>query len=433
MAEQRSRPRVTGARAVGWRAAGLAVLGAAVAFAGSACTSSASGPGPSRPSGSGSSGVAPSRGAGGAAGATAEAPPLTILTRAPAGGKSEIFISPRGGKFRSGPEIVTKAGKVLWFRPLPAGQAATDFRTQTYLGRPVLTWWQGQNSVHPAFGADYVYDSHYRQIAKVTPGNGCSTDFHEFLITPGNTALITATRTATANLTSIGGPARQKVIDGIVQELDIRTGKVLFEWDSAGHVPYRDSHEPLPKSATMPWDWFHINAAHLDTDGNLLINSRFTWTTYKVDRHTGRIIWELGGRQSTFRLRAGPGQALDKAGKIFAYEHDPEALGHGLYTFFDDESADSGTLLPRSRAVVVRVDLARKIATLVRSYDQPEGLVATAQGSAQTIPGGDVFIGWGMLPYLSEFSPAGRLLFNARFPAGVSSYRAYLLPWPPAG
>jgi hypothetical protein len=40
---------------------------------------------------------------------------------------------------------------------------------------------------------------------------------------------------------------------------------------------------------------------------------------------------------------------------------------------------------------------------------------------------------WGSLPYISEFSSSGRLLFSAELPAGVSSYRAYPLPWHPAG
>jgi hypothetical protein len=38
-------------------------------------------------------------------------------------------------------------------------------------------------------------------------------------------------------------------------------------------------------------------------------------------------------------------------------------------------------------------------------------------------------VGWGALPYFSEFSPAGKLLLNAEFPAGVNTYRAYRLPW----
>src|SRR5215472_13604197 len=128
----------------------------------------------------------------------------------------------------------------------------------------------------------------------------------------------------TADLTSIGGPANQTVIDGIVQEINIRTGKVLFQWDSADHVPYSASEVPLPASASTPWDWFHINAVHVARDGNLLVDARNTWATYKVSRSTGAIIWELGGKHSSFTLQAAPGQTLDSAGEIFAWQHDPE-------------------------------------------------------------------------------------------------------------
>jgi hypothetical protein len=331
-----------------------------------------------------------------------------------------------------GPEIISDTGKVIWFHPVPAGEVAADFRTQTYQGKPVLTWWQGPSLGAISGGTDYIYNDRYQQIAAVNAGNGYSADGQEFLITPWNTALIVADKTATANLTSIGGPADQTVIDSVVQEIDISTGKVLFQWDNADHVPYRDSENPQPASAATPWEWSYINAVHLDTDGNLLISSRYTWTIYKVNLHTGKIIWELGGKQSTFKLKAAPGQVLDSAGEIFAYQHDPEAIGNDEYTLFDDESAGGGGLLPYSRVVTVKLDLATKVATLVRSVKQPEGLLATAEGNAQTTGNGDLFVGWGLLPYISEFSPTGQLLFNAELP-GLTSYRAYRLPWNPAG
>jgi len=69
------------------------------------------------------------------------------------------------------------------------------------------------------------------------------------------------------------------------------------------------------------------------------------------------------------------------------------------------------------------------VTTLVASDDQPEGLAAPSQGNAQTTSDGDLFVGWGALPYFSEFDPAGQLVFNAQFPTGVNSYRAYLLRW----
>ena len=281
-----------------------------------------------------------------------------------------------------------------------------------------------------ASGTDYIYNDHYQQIATVNAGNGLSADGHEFLITPWNTALILSYTTATANLTSIGGPADQTVINGLVQEIDIATGKVLFQWNSDDHVPFSQSEQPLPKLASEPWDWFHINAVKLDTDGNLLIDARDTWTTYKVNRQTGNILWQLGGKDSSFTLQAAPGQTLNDAAKIFAWQHDPETLGHGRYTFFDNESAGIPEL-PYSRAITVQLDQRNHVATLVASDDQPEGLSAPSQGNAQTTPDDDLFVGWGALPYFSEFNPWGQLIFNAQFPAGVNTYRAYLLPWGP--
>jgi hypothetical protein len=61
----------------------------------------------------------------------------------------------------------------------------------------------------------------------------------------------------------------------------------------------------------------------------------------------------------------------------------------------------------------------------------PEGLTAGATGSAQTTKNGDLFVSWGGLSYFSEFSPSGKLLFNARLPIGTGTYRAYRLPWIP--
>jgi hypothetical protein len=365
-----------------------------------------------------------------AAAPAAAPPPVTVLTAGANNHDGDIFITPTGDTttYANGPEIIDNQGHVIWFHSVPAGLTAADFRTQTYRGRPVLTWWQGTGLGGLASGTDYIYNSRYQQIATVNAGNGYTADGHEFLITPWNTALILAYSTATADLTSIGGPADQTVTDGTVQEIDIRTGKVLFQWNSADHVPYRDSEQPLPASAATPWDWFHINAVHLDTDGNLLVDARNTWTTYKVNRHTGHIIWELGGKQSSFTISAAPGQVLDSAGEIFAWQHDPEAIGHGVYTFFDNES--SGTpLLPHSRAITVQLNTRAGTATLVKSDDQPAGLVAASQGNAQTTRSQDLFVGWGALPYFSQFSRSGTLLLNAEFPAGVNTYRAYRLPW----
>ena len=366
-------------------------------------------------------------------------PPVSILTSSPFVGRGDFFISPYGNQttYANGAEILDPSGNVVWFHAVPQGQEASDFRAQRYRGKPVLTWWQGTGLGGLSNGVDYIYDDKYQQIATVNAGNGLSADGHEFLITPWNTALILAYTSATVDLSSIGGPTDQTVINGVAQEIDIATGNVLFQWNSADHVPFSQSEQPLPASASTPWDWFHANAVKLDTDGELLIDARDTWTTYKVSRSTGKIIWQLGGKNSSFKLQAAPGQILDNAGKLFAWQHDPQALGDDTYTFFDNESAGAGNTgtgstaeLAYSRAITVKLNQWDHTATLIKSDNQPEGLTAPSQGNAQTTERGDLVVGWGSLPYFSEFNRSGQLIFNAQFPAGINSYRAYLLPWP---
>jgi len=363
-------------------------------------------------------------------------PPVSILSSQPGfGAGDDFFITPTGDTetYAQGPEILSPSGQPLWFQAVPQGDAATDFRTQTYDGQPVLTWWQGTETGGRGNGTDQIYNDHYQQIATVSAGNGLSADAHEFYITPWNTALITAYESSTANLTSIGGPADQAVVNGVIQEIDIATGKVLWQWNSAQHVPYSASEQPLPTSASEVWDWFHINAVHINTNGDYLIDARNTWATYDVSRQSSQVQWVLGGKDSSFKEQAAPGQTLDAAGEIFAWQHDPEALGNGNYSFFDDEATIGAPELSYSRAVYVHLDQWTKVATLYASDNQAEGLSATSQGNAQTANDGDLVVGWGSLPYFSAFDQHGNLAFNAEFPAGVNTYRAYLLPWNPPG
>jgi hypothetical protein len=370
-------------------------------------------------------------------------PPVTVLTDKSGDKGGDIFISPFGDSstYQNGAEILSPDGKkVIWSHAAPAGEEDADFRTQVYDGQQVLTFWEGTGLGGVSSGTDYIYNSHYQQVAAVKAGNGYNADGHEFLITPWNTALILAYSTGTANLTSIGGPAGQAVINGSVQEIDIRTGKVLFQWNSEDHVPYSESEQPLPASPSSPWDWFHINAVKVNADGTFLIDSRDTWTTFDVSPKNGKIIWQLGGKDSSFTLKTASGQALDNAGELFSWQHDVEGHGHGIYTVFDNDAAGTANTgsnvivnLPYSRTLTLKLNVRAHVATLLASDNQPEGLSAPSQGNAELLANGGQFVGWGALPYFSQFSSSGQLVFNAELPAGVNSYRAYRLPWHPAG
>jgi arylsulfotransferase ASST len=380
---------------------------------------------------------APDAGTGGAPSGV-EPPPITVLRSEPGLARGLIFVAPistsslaiPGGSADAGappstgqvgPEIVDDQGRAVWFSPITNGQSAADFRVQRYHGEPVLTWSQskGFGSLAQGLTTDYILDRKYKIVATVTAGNGLDADSHEFKITREGTALITIYNAVTRDLSSLGGSTSGLVIDGVVQEIDIASGKVLFEWHSLDHVPLEESHQPLPASATTPYDYFHINAVSPDEDGNLLISSRHTWTVYKLDRHSGAVIWRLGGKNSDFSL--GPGVA-------FAYQHNPIAVDRDTIRIFDNES--NGTpVLPESRVIWVRRDDETKTATLVRSFEHPDHLSAGSQGGSQALSNGDTFVGWGAVPRISEFDREGNLVFDASLPAGYDTYRAYRFEW----
>jgi len=70
---------------------------------------------------------------------------VKIVTPAkPGAAPGDLFLAPYQGKGMAGPMITDQAGNLIWFKPLPANTAATNFQVQQYQGKPVLTWWQGR-------------------------------------------------------------------------------------------------------------------------------------------------------------------------------------------------------------------------------------------------------------------------------------------------
>src|SRR3954453_11696515 len=178
-----------------------------------------------------------------------------------------LFVAEKGGKDRpSGPVIADNQGRIRWYHEVPHGLEATDFRTQTYEGKPVLTWWQGTISKAGVGRGQYVvYDDTYHQIAKLKAAHGLEGDLHEFQLTPRGTAYISIYKEVPIDLSSVGGPKQGYAYDSVVQELDIATGKVKWEWHSLDHVPLAESlqanREPAKNaSKKRPLDYFHVNS-----------------------------------------------------------------------------------------------------------------------------------------------------------------------------
>jgi hypothetical protein len=336
-------------------------------------------------------------------------PPVRIVKPARDTARGLVFIAPKGDVAQAGPLILDDAGHVVWFRPLDT-RGVTDFRVQRYRGRPVLTWWRGSANKKPGTGGYTIADSSYQRIATVTPGHSLAGDIHEFLITPRDTAMLTI-----FNRTRVAGRA---VFEGVVQELDIPTRRVLFEWHSLAHVGLDESYAPRPAKRSVPFDYFHVNSIDVEPDGNLLVSARNTHAVYEISRRSGRILWRLGGKRSDFTF--GPGAR-------FAWQHDARRLPDGTISLFDNEAAPH--VGRQSRGIVLRLDMKRMRARLVRSFVHHPPLVAVDQGNMQRLPDGHFLVGWGHQPWYTEYSRSGRALLDARFGRDDNSYRAYRFPW----
>ena len=347
-------------------------------------------------------------------------PGLSVATLDARAASDPIFIAPYNapGSAQYGAVVTDNTGAPIWEHPLPsppAGRVVTaNFQVQRFDDRPALTWWDGLIENGHGVGEYTIAGDDYATIRRVQAANGLRGDLHEFSLTARGTVLLTSYAIVVRDLRSVGGNDDGRIQDAIFQEIDLASGRVLLEWHSLDHIPLSESYWPVYE----PWDYVHINSIDVDTDGQLLVSSRNTHTVYKIDRRSGEIIWRLGGPSNQFDV------APDA---VFAWQHDVRRQPDGTMTVFDNEGPPHGG--PESRAIVLNVDEKARTSRLVREYRHPSPLLATSQGSVQLLPNGNVFVGWGAEPFVSEFTAAGELVFDAQLGKDYLSYRAYRLPW----
>lgn len=346
---------------------------------------------------------------GGPEAANAADPGLLLLGPGP--------VSLRGSQ-QFGPLIVDQAGAPVWFRPLAPGLQVTNFSSWQYRGEPVLAWWEGKiEQTGYGQGEAVVVNRAYREIARVRAAGGRAMDLHALTLTPQGTALFTCyPEFEPMDLSAVGGPRDSRVVESVIQEVDIASGRLLFEWRSLQHVPVSSSHEPLGE----PYDYLHVNSIQQLPDGNLLVSARHTWALYKLERRTGNVIWTLGGKRSQFYM--GPDTT-------FAWQHNARQLSDGVLTLFDNETNGPVKTASRSRGLVLRVDEARRKVSVDKAYMSPHGGLAGAMGSVQVLPSGRVIVGWGVDSYTSLFAADGTLLSEFALPGGMYSYQGLWLPW----
>ncbi|KAI0004378.1 Arylsulfotransferase-domain-containing protein [Xylariaceae sp. FL0662B] len=371
--------------------------------------------------------------------------------------KGYLFVAPfaglpdtpteQHGPRQAAPYIFRDDGDLVWSGYGYYSIWATNFQAGRWKGEDILFSFEGDHN--PGYGHGHGHitftDSHYETIRELRAGNHKLVDKHEFHIVNEKTGLIQIYQPVPRDLTPWGASAEQQwIVNAIIQELDIATGELLFEWASLDHVSPDEAILPINPgqagsgyNSSDAWDYFHINSVDKDADGNYLISARDACSIHKINSTDGRIIWKLNGKDSSFRV---PKDAE------FCFQHDARFLGRhddveviSLYDNSAHGTEHSGGsevhTAPTSSGKIVRVNTTSWEAELVQAFFPPDDdLLSKSQGSTRVLPNGNVLVNWGSEGALTEFLPDGTAVFHAYMDSGdlgvgVQNYRGFRYNW----
>ncbi|OAA80187.1 Arylsulfotransferase [Akanthomyces lecanii RCEF 1005] len=350
------------------------------------------------------------------------------------------------GPRQAGPYIFKDNGDLVWSGYAIFSIWSTNFQAGRWKGKDILFSFEGDHNAGYGHGHGHItfVDQHYETIRELRAGNHKLVDKHEFHIVNEATGLIQIYQPVPRDLSEWGaGPEQQWIVNSIIQELDISTGKLLFEWSSLDHVAPDEAILPINPgqagsgyNSSDAWDYFHINSVDKDSQGNYLISARDACAVHKINGTDGSIIWRLNGNRSDFKMGNGT---------KFCFQHHARWLsqkeGVELISLYDNSAHgtehNGGSEVhtaPTSSGKILKLDTSSWTAEIVGGYFPPDDLLSKSQGSTQVLPNGNVLVGWGSEGAVTEFSSDGTPIFHAYMDSGalgdgVQNYRAFRYNW----
>lgn len=235
-----------------------------------------------------------------------------------------------------------------------------------------------------------------------------------------------------ADLSAFGRTKPGWIKDSMFQEIDLETGKLIFQWKASDHYSISETLAPIDKfgyTKENAFEYFHINSVDKDDVGNYYISSRYMQTVTCISP-TGKILWKLGGKNNDFIDLSG-GAATN-----FSWQHHARWHPGDRITLFDNGAFNWLFTAEHSRGLHVQLHTKNMTAEFIHDYIKP-GVLAHSQGSVQLIPEtGNVFIGWGHSSAHTEFAENGSILCDVHFGPSAffgfgwaKSYRSFKANW----
>jgi hypothetical protein len=348
------------------------------------------------------------------------APGLTTTTTEDAASGLLMTTTGTVGERAFGAAIYRNDGELVWWKGSDAAGSYFDMEPVTFRGEPALAVFHGRVLGSDPSRASYeVLDTSYNEIASFTVEGEAVTDAHDIEFSPdGSRALLLGVRDVPYDLSEMGGAADGTVIDYVVQEIDVETGEVTFEWSFLDNIPLAESQASVPSpSSEARFDPYHTNSVAYDSDGNLLVSARHTSTAYKLDATNGDVMWRFGGKNSDFTF-ADPDDRP-------SYQHDVRRLSDGRLSLFDNGNRHNPQY---SRGAVYELDEGDMTADLVQDLRPDARIYGEAMGSTRQIFNGNQLVSYGITGEMIEFDGT-EPVFTGTLDEGYVTYRAERAPW----
>lgn len=167
------------------------------------------------------------------------------------------------------------------------------------------------------------------------------------------------------DLSELGKDFVGEIWDCLIQEVNLETGDLVFQWRASDHYKVSDTLRDIGDDGVIgrAFDFFHMNSIAKDSNGNYLTSSRYLHSLTYINGTDGEIIWILGGKGNMFR------DLSDGNATNFAYQHDARwSDDHTTVTMFDNGVDDSHSDTADTRGLRVELDEEKMTAKVVAEY-----------------------------------------------------------------
>ena len=221
--------------------------------------------------------------------------------------------------------MLDENGYLLWFQDEYLGPNASGLAYQKSRDRFLF------KRLNHTLQTEYVRLNPALELESNFPAaDNLTGDTHEFLITDDGHQFIFALDYRNYDLSDfsfdgVQGSANTRVRCMVVQEFDARDS-LVWSWNSCDIIDPTEAYEAYDYRA-FDYDAYHGNAIEVDFDGHLLLSFRHLNAIYKIHRQNGQIIWQLGGKSSSFQFANDHG---------FSAQHDARRLENGRISLYDN-------------------------------------------------------------------------------------------------